>query len=116
MKHWNSLSFFRREKHLSLLPSSIFPFSALDIDNQLQESDIYSVRDDFPILGARLLILQHYNMRQQPSRVRDLWRDRRNPLQWYTFWAVLWIGGVTIVLAVLQVLVGVVQISLAGRS
>jgi hypothetical protein len=48
-------------------------------------------------------------MRQQPSKVTDLWRDRRNPLQWYTFWAVLWVGGASIVLAVLQLVVSLVQ-------
>lgn len=30
------------------------------------------------------MAVQQYNPRQQPSRVRDLWRDRRNPLQWYS--------------------------------
>lgn len=113
---WRCLSFIRRENPLTFLPGSLFPSSALDMYNQLQESDTYSARDDFPIFGPRLLILQRYNMRQQPSRVRDLWRDRRNPLQWYTFWAVLWVGGVSIVLAVLQVLVGVAQIYLTVRA
>lgn len=94
----------------TLLPGEIFPSSALDHNGQLQESDTYSGRDDFPIFGPRLLALQRYNMRQQPSRIRDFWRDRRNPLQWYTFWAVLWIGGASIILAVLQLVVGIVQI------
>lgn len=115
-KRWHSLGFFRRDKPLSLLPSSIVPFSALDIDNQLQECDTYSVRDDFPILGARLLILQHYNMRQQPSKMKDIWQDSRNPLQWYTLRAVTWIGGVIVILAVLKVLVGVAQVYLTARS
>ncbi|KAI9780927.1 MAG: hypothetical protein M1816_002619 [Peltula sp. TS41687] len=79
------------------------------------ESETYLARDDFTVFGPRLLRLQHYNMRQQPSKVKDLWRDRRNPLQWYTFWAVLWIGGASIVLAVLQLLVGVAQVYFAAR-
>ncbi|KAH8703632.1 hypothetical protein BGW36DRAFT_443975 [Talaromyces proteolyticus] len=115
LSHWRFLGFTGLNKASTLLPGTIFPSSALDINGQLQESDTYSVRNDFPVFGPRLLILQRYNMRQQPSRVRDLWRDRRNPLQWYTFWAVLWIGGVSIILAVLQVLVGVAQIYLAAR-
>lgn len=108
-------SFTSQKKHYDLLPGALFPSSALDIHDQLQECDTYSACDDFPVFGHRLLKLQRYSMRQQPSRVRDLWRDRRNPLQWYTFWAVLWIGGLTSALAVLQLVVGVVQIAVTIR-
>ena len=81
----------------------------LDISHQLIQPDTYSSRDDFPHFGSRLLAVQQYNLRQQPSRVRDLWRDRRNPLQWYTFWAVLWVGGITTVLGILQLAAGITQ-------
>ncbi|KAF1961987.1 hypothetical protein CC80DRAFT_589442 [Byssothecium circinans] len=97
-------------------PSHLFPASNLNITKTLIASEVYSVRDDFPRLGNRLLLLQRYNMSQQPSRVRDLWRDRRNPLQWYTFWAVLWIGGITIVLSLLQLLASLAQAIIAARS
>lgn len=112
---WCHLSFSRRRKPSASVPSTIFPSSALDLNDQLQEPDTYSARDDFPVFGSRLLTLQHYNTRQQPSKVKDLWRDRRNPLQWYTFWAVLWIGGASMLLAVLQLLVGVAQLYFAIR-
>ncbi|KAK1826925.1 hypothetical protein QBC39DRAFT_363154 [Podospora conica] len=100
---------FLRPLSGSPLPNDIFPTSSLDLDNCLVESDTYSSQDDFPCFGQRLLAVQHYNLRQQPRRIRDLWRDRRNPLQWYTFWAVLWVGGITIVLGVLQLAAAVVQ-------
>lgn len=104
------LDFSRWGKPSPLFSNNIFPFSALDLNGQLQESETYSTRDDFTVFGPRLLTLQHYNMRQQPSKVKDLWRDRRNPLQWYTFWAVLLIGDVSILLAMLQLLINVVQL------
>lgn len=72
---------------------------------KLVEQDVYSTSLDFPLLGPRLLRLQDFDARQQPVRVRDLWRDRRNVTQWYTFWAVLVVGGLTIVLGILQLLV-----------
>lgn len=100
----------------SRLPRGLFPHSTLNAEGMLQESDTYSAREDFPSFGYRLLILQRYNLRQQPSRVKDLWRDRRNPLQWYTFWAVVWVGGISIVLSVLQLLVGAAQLYLAAMS
>lgn len=108
-------SLVSQKKQHDLLPGTLFPPSVLDIHDQLQECDTYSACDDFPVFGHRLLKLQRYSMRQQPSRVRDLWRDRRNPLQWYTFWAVLWIGGLTSALAALQLVVGVVQIVVTIR-
>ena len=110
------LSFLGRPDTEPSFPSSIFPVSALDLDDNIQDSDTYSMRDDFPVFGQRLLALQMYNMRQQPSKVTDLWRDRRSPLQWYTFWAVVWVGGVSILLALLQLFVSIVQTAIAGRD
>lgn len=100
---------FLRQSANHELPGCLFPTTILDVDNQLMESDTYSSGDDFPHFGSRLLAVQQYNLRQQPRRIRDLWRDRRNPLQWYTFWAVLWVGGITIVLALLQLVAGIIQ-------
>jgi len=80
------------------------------------EFGVYSAARDFPIFGSRLLALQKHNQRQQPSRVRDLWRDRRNPLQWYTFWAVIVVGGLTVILAILQLAVSVAQLYYAPRT
>lgn len=92
------------------LPAYLFPVTSRDmVDGWLNESDTYSCREDFPHFGPRLLAVQQYNLRQRPSRVRDLWRDRRNPLQWYTFWAVLWVGAITILLSFLQLVSTVVQ-------
>lgn len=92
------------------LPSTLFPESAVGLDGMLQEPSAYSARDDFPVFGGALLAVQRYSLRHQPSRVRDLWRDRRNPLQWYTFWAVIAFGGMSIVLSVLQLSVSTAQL------
>jgi hypothetical protein len=104
-----------RGKHL-VLPAEIFPQSTISASNVFMESGSYSVEHEFSVFGSRLLELQKYNLRQRPSRARDLWRDRRNPLQWYTFWAVIWVGGITIILAVLQLCVGIAQLYFAPGS
>ncbi|MCJ1309172.1 hypothetical protein MMC25_002828 [Agyrium rufum] len=67
--------------HAKTLPREIWPESCVDEDGKLLEQDVYSVALEFPILGPRLLKIQNFDLRQRPSRVRDLWRDRRNPLQ-----------------------------------
>ncbi|KAJ3578369.1 hypothetical protein NPX13_g2193 [Xylaria arbuscula] len=99
-----------RKETAKMLPETSWPISCRDYDNNLQEADSYSSQDDFPILGSRLIAIQEFNLRQQPSKLRDLWRDRRSPLQWYTFWAVLLVGGLSILLAILQLVAAIVQV------
>ena len=102
-------------KKLRALPRDIWPDSCRDFEGYLLEQEVYSASTDFPVLGSRLLALQAFNLRQQPSRMRDLWRDRRNPLQWYTFWAVLVIGGLTIIITLLQFFVALAQLGVTFR-
>ncbi|KAF3479406.1 uncharacterized protein GIQ15_05389 [Arthroderma uncinatum] len=92
---------------LQSYPSEIWPITCRTMEGQLQQSDVYSSRGDFPRLGPRLIRLQQFNTRQRPSKLTDLWCDRRNPLQWYTFWAVLLVGGAANILAALQLLVSI---------
>ncbi|RJE18831.1 hypothetical protein PHISCL_08832 [Aspergillus sclerotialis] len=91
-------------------PPNVWPITCRSIEGHLQQSDVYSARDDFPRLGRRLIRLQQFNLRQRPSKLTDLWRDRRNPLQWYTFWAVVLVGGVANILAALQLLVSIIDL------
>lgn len=98
------------DSKISALPSSLWPVTCRNYENNLQEGSAYSAQDDFPMFGQRLAKLQDFSLRQQPHRLRDLWRDRRNPLQWYTFWAVLIFGGISIAIALLQLAVGVAQL------
>ncbi|OJJ42595.1 hypothetical protein ASPZODRAFT_20364 [Penicilliopsis zonata CBS 506.65] len=100
---------FLRRCAKSSFPVELLPMSNIDLHTSPVEPDTYSARNDFPHFGHRLLVVQQYNLKQQPSRVRDLWRDRRNPLQWYTFWAVLWLGGISTLLSVVQIAIGIVQ-------
>lgn len=98
------------DSKIAALPPSLWPISCRSFDNTLQEEDSYSSQDDFPVYGQRLAKLQEFSLRQQPSRLRDLWRDRRIPLQWYTFWVVLIVGSLSILLALLQLGVGIAQL------
>jgi hypothetical protein len=66
------------------------------------ERNSYSKAVDFPILAARLSKIQRYITSQNPKTLSMIWKDKRNPVQWYTFWAVVWIGGFGIVLGLVQ--------------
>ncbi|KAI9679565.1 MAG: hypothetical protein M1817_005587 [Caeruleum heppii] len=72
-------------------------------DPQAGARSYYDKKYDFPILSDRLSTLQNYMQSQNPGTMKALWRDRRNPLQWYTFWAVFFVGGLSVILATLQV-------------
>lgn len=100
---------------LHALGSFMWPSACCDSQGRLLEQDVYNVNIDLPILGSRFLKIETFSLHQQPSRIRDLWRDRRNPIQWYTFWAVLIVGGLTLLIGSLQLLVSVVQISTGRR-
>ncbi|OBS19719.1 hypothetical protein FPOA_11443 [Fusarium poae] len=76
----------------------------------------YSKTADFPILAARLSRLQDYILRQNPKSLRMIWRDKRNPYQWYTFWAVIYIGGFGILLSLVQVALSAAQVHYAAKG
>ena len=73
----------------------------------------YNVTTEFPILGDRLLLLQDYITRQQPSTVVALWKDRRDLLRFYTFWAVTIVGGTSLLFSLIQLLLSAEQVNLA---
>jgi len=77
---------------------------------------IYDLHNDFPILGARLQCLSEHVRLQEPKNLGQLWRDKRNTLQWWTFWAVLVFGFVTVLLAVAQTVLAALQVFYAPRA
>ncbi len=106
---------YKRGGPVGRLPPDLWPVTCLSFDCTLQENTSYSSIDDFPLFGHRLAKLQDFTLRQHPSKLTDLWRDRRNPLQWYTFWAVLIVGGVSMLLSLVQVGVSIAQLVVSIR-
>ena len=70
------------------------------LDSPVQSS--YSAREDFPFFGKRLLGVQEFIIRRNPSDLLTLYYDRRDPLRFYTLWIVVFVGGVSILLSLLQ--------------
>ena len=80
------------------------------------DREVYDLATHFPMLGERLYRLQDFTRLQSPSRLRGLWQDRRNALQWFTFWAVIIIGGLSVLISLLQLLVSVAQLAVSARQ
>lgn len=65
----------------------------------------------FPTLEARVKVLVAELKGARPTGWRDLFRDRRDKVQYWTFWLVAFIGAVGILLAIAQVALQAVQIA-----
>lgn len=76
----------------------------------------YSPEVDFPFFAKRLSVLQEYTLSQAPNDWKTLWRDRRNPREFYTFWAALIFGLSALLLALIQVIGLTVQIYQGTKS
>lgn len=53
-------------------------------------------------------IIQH----KEPRTFSQLWKDKRNTHQWYTFWAIIFYGTLGLVIALAQLAVAVIQLYL----
>jgi hypothetical protein len=67
---------------------------------------LYNVTSDFPVFGDRLLVLKKLCV---PTGILGLWRDKRDSLQWYTFWAVVFLGCFGAIVAFLQLGLSAIQ-------
>ncbi|KFY73890.1 hypothetical protein V499_06058 [Pseudogymnoascus sp. VKM F-103] len=71
---------------------------------------VYDLHDDFPIFEKRLRTLNNQIALSRPKGLKELWKDDRDKLQWYTFWAVVIIGGSGLVLSICQTGLAAVQV------
>lgn len=70
----------------------------------------------FPVLKDRLLKIQHHVQGRGPRGLRSLYQDRRDSYQWWAFWAVVWVGGVSIVLSFIQNILALLQVIYAIKA
>lgn len=78
-------------------------------DLEAKEFNDYISVDEFPFLARRLFDLQRFSMAQNPHSWKRLWKDRRNITVWFTTWAVVIIGGGTLLFQILQLLFQIYQ-------
>ena len=59
---------------------------------------------DFPVLGGRIKLLMEDLKDSRPQGWRQLLRDRRDTVQYWTFWLVAIFGAISIMLSMIQVI------------
>ncbi|KAN0114722.1 hypothetical protein V8E51_004266 [Hyaloscypha variabilis] len=87
--------------------------------NDIQAPELeqqYSAQEDYPFFGDRLVKVQLFVNNKNPGTWSTLWYDRRDILRFWTFWAVVIVGGASLFLSLIQNLEGVVQIVYAVKQ
>ena len=93
------------------LENMLTPYPAL-----IGESESIRSFSDFPRFSSRLREIKFYMDNQKPSGWYQMWKDKRDRVQYVTFWAVLVFGTVSIVLALVSIAVSSAQTVAAFRS
>jgi hypothetical protein len=81
----------------------------------LQSRSVYHARAEFPLLGARLLVLQRH-IDQCPKNLRLMLRDRRHPLESINLQAVIIFGILSLLFSLMQVVIGALQVAYAIKQ
>lgn len=95
---------------LSILCTGNWP--VLYSTNGPRSSGIYYLSRDFPMMQSKLDFLNTIIQHKEPRTFSQLWKDKRNTHQWYTFWAIIFYGSLGLVIALAQLAVAIIQLYL----
>ncbi|KAH8767658.1 hypothetical protein BGZ57DRAFT_988294 [Hyaloscypha finlandica] len=91
-----------------------------NIDCQVVKCDRLRAIDrqinNFAFWRDRLVVLKQVFDEAEPSTLSQWWCDRRNEVQWYTFWVAILVLVLTLVFGLVQCIEGAVQIYTALRQ
>lgn len=60
------------------------------------------------MMQAKLDLLSDVVIHKEPKSLLQLWRDKRNTGQWYTFWAVIFYGTLGLLVSLAQLATSIV--------
>ncbi|KAK4120821.1 hypothetical protein N657DRAFT_658183 [Parathielavia appendiculata] len=97
---------------LPLLCSEKHPFAGVSEENWTpRDRRVYFAARDFPVMYERVEHLAKELNGIKPKSMGDLLRDRRDTLQFWTFWLVAAVGGASVVLSLIQVILQAIQLA-----
>ena len=70
----------------------------------LADKPLYFAARDFPVLYDRIKLMANDLKDARPSSILSLMRDRRDNLNYWTFWLVAIFGGISIFSSLVQVI------------
>jgi hypothetical protein len=66
--------------------------------------------ESFQYWHDRLVVLKQVYDESRPSTISQWWHDRRNSVQWYTFWVAIVVLALTILFGLIQIIEGALQV------
>lgn len=72
--------------------------------------------EHFPFWHDRLVILKQAFDESSPRGLRQWWKDRRNSVQWYTFWVAVLVFAMTLFFGLVQSVEGALQVYLSWKA
>jgi hypothetical protein len=72
--------------------------------------------ENFRYWHDRLVILKEVYDEARPNTLSQWWYDRRNGVQWYTFWVALWVLILAVIFGLVQCVEGALQVYKAYNS
>jgi len=108
---FQSMEVFKGEPYEDYLLAELCDCKTLALPTICKEREFYRLSRDFPILRSRIAVLQQQMTNLKPRGWREIWNDKRDSAQWYTFWAVIVFGGSGIVLSFIQAVLQALQLA-----
>ncbi|KAE9367031.1 hypothetical protein N431DRAFT_82491 [Stipitochalara longipes BDJ] len=94
---------YQKSKHLS------FDRSLTSAERKEEKHMVLKSYSEFTVFENRIRQLVYYMDTQKPQGFRQLWRDKRDTLSYYTFWGVIIFGSLSIFLALFSLAVSIAQ-------
>jgi hypothetical protein len=85
-------------------------------DLKADEPQTHYTPSSYPFFAEKLLAIQSYVKDRNPHDWKAMWHDTRNKNNWWQFWAVLFIGGGTLLFGFLGLALQVAQVVLAQKQ
>ncbi|KAF4964631.1 hypothetical protein FSARC_7473 [Fusarium sarcochroum] len=95
-------AWYQTQASLRGLDTQLIEIGQLDADKRQIEK--------FNFWHDRLVILKQVFDETRPNTLRHWWRDRRNGVQWYTFWAAILVFLLTVFFGLVQSIEGALQV------
>lgn len=95
-------AWYEREASLYGLDPYLIQVGQLNADQRQPES--------FTFWRDRLIILKQVFDEARPNTIHQWWHDRRNGVQWYTFWVAILVLILTVFFGLVQSIEGALQV------